>query len=73
MAISFMDGFGHYEGKTMFSAIKNWFTGENDMYVTIKTMSDGFYLVDRHENTVGKYSRRRDAVRGAKRHGFVIA
>lgn len=57
----------------MFKFIKTWFNGETDMkYATIKAIGEGAALVDRHGNTIGMYSRKRDAVRGAKRRGLTV-
>lgn len=47
-------------------------TGETEMIGKIIETGNSFALVDRHSNTVATYSRRRDAVRGAARRGFVV-
>jgi hypothetical protein len=61
----------------MFTWIKNMFTsteGETNMTAKIVPTEDGkFKLTTLRTGTVGTYSRRRDAVRGAKRRGFVVA
>ena len=61
----------------MLKFLKRFFgeRGKN-MFATIANTDEGFVLCDRHglqiEGTT-PYSRRRDAVRGAKRRGLVLA
>jgi hypothetical protein len=68
----------------IFKTVANWLTGVipytmddvkvNEMTATITPTTDGkFGLVTRTGEFVGVYSRRRDAVRGASRRGFVVA
>lgn len=65
----------------MFQWIKNMFTveptitipGEINMTATIVPTSEGkFALTTRSGLTVGTYSRKRDAVRGATRRGYTV-
>lgn len=44
----------------------------NDMTANIIETSNGFRLEDKSGLTIGTYSRRRDAVRGAARRGFTV-
>lgn len=67
----------------MFNIFKNWFntgqdplgiTGESKMTATIEPSVLGFALVNtRTGDAIATYSRRRDAVRGAKRRGLEVA
>jgi hypothetical protein len=72
----------------MFTSIKNFFFGtgtteqvpdgistENVMRATIMNFEqgNGFGLFDTRGELIGKYSRRRDALRGAARRGLVVA
>jgi hypothetical protein len=71
----------------MFKGIVNWFkgegvremvpggtnTGENTMTAKIAPTSDGKFVLFTRGETVGTYSRKRDAVRGANRRGLTIA
>jgi hypothetical protein len=58
----------------MFAFIKNLFSTEpTPMVAFIEQSPLGFNLVTRSGDTVGTYTRRRDAVRGAKRRGLAVA
>lgn len=62
--------------RKIWTAIKNYFSenvGVNDM-ATIKELSNGkFALINRVGETLGTYSRLRDARRGAVRKGLSFA
>lgn len=47
--------------------------GEKNMTAKIIETTDGYALLDKSDLTIGTYSRRRDAVRGAARRGFSVA
>lgn len=53
-----------------FSRVK---TGETNMTASISEHNGLAILHDRTGELLGTYSRRRDAVRGAKRRGLVVA
>jgi hypothetical protein len=46
--------------------------GENNMRASIITLDSGRFGLATPEGIVGSYSRRRDAVRGAKRAGLTL-
>lgn len=69
----------------MFNFLKNLFAsdaeiddffvetqGDNSM-ASIRELSTGYGLFDRNDTMIQRYSRRRDAVRGATRRGLVVA
>ena len=52
---------------------KYTYNKEKTMTAKIIETTDGYVLLDKSDLTIGTYSRRRDAVRGAARRGFSIA
>lgn len=57
----------------MFNFIRNFFQEDTTMFAKIEQHPFGFALKTRSGETLGTYSRRRDAVRGATRRGFTVA
>lgn len=47
--------------------------GDPVMTAKIIETNNGYALLDKSDLTIGTYSRRRDAVRGAARRGFSVA
>jgi hypothetical protein len=55
-------------------AVNRFFNGENNMNATISPLADGrFGLFNARDSLIGTYARARDARRGARRAGLVVA